>query len=141
MATRIEHFTVTVPAGTLLASPVNIVTAFNDGQVDEIEIRVPPGPVGLMGFQIAYGAQSIVPHDSSQWIVTDNEVINWPLVNFPTGRHWAVNGYNTDINDHTIYLRYLITEIGIAAAAQGTVVISAPPAEIVAASSSDQVPL
>lgn len=131
MATRIEAFTVTIPKNTVKASPVTVDTTFNYGTVDEIEIDVPPGPSGLMGFQIAYGQQVIIPYSDSEYIVADNNRIRWPLTNFPDGQFWAVIGYNTDIYDHTIYVRYLIDDTATGNLVQQARSIVPQPAEVV----------
>ena len=130
MATRIESFSVTIPKNTPSSAPVTVDLSFNPGQVDEIEIDIPPGSAGLMSWQLAYGDQSVIPHDSSQYITVDDTSLRWPLTDFPTGSGWAVTGYNTDIYDHTFQVRFLITEIGLSGAAPGTQNISAPPSAI-----------
>jgi hypothetical protein len=110
MADRIAAFACTVPAGTPVGSPVAVSTPFVDGIVTAIDIRVPPGPSGLVGFTIAYGGQAVIPDNAGTWLIADDEKFQWPTENYPTGRQWSLIGYNTDVYDHTIYVRYLIDE-------------------------------
>jgi hypothetical protein len=112
MADRIETPSITVPAGTAVAAAMTTQLPFPDGVVDGVEIVVPGGVAGLVGFQILHSGQAVIPRDSNQFIVTDGEVIKWPLSNFPTGGKWAARCYNTDQFDHTLYFRFLINEFG-----------------------------
>lgn len=110
MSDRIEVFDVTIPAATLTTAPQTTNLSFNEGIVESIEILIPPGPSGLVGFRILHSQGVVIPYDSSKWIVADNEVVKWPIANFPTGSAWAITAYNTDVYDHTLYLRFLINE-------------------------------
>ena len=110
MAERIETFDVSIPAGTAIASPLVTALPFNQGVVQQIEIIVPPGPSGLVGFRIRHSVQTVIPRSGSGWIIADNEVIKWPLENYPVGNKWDIQAYNTDVFVHVLYLRFLILE-------------------------------
>lgn len=111
MADRIEIFAVLVPAGTLQTAPQTSPLAFTDGIVQELEIVVPDGHAGMTGFQLAYGGQTIIPESGNVFVVTNDEVIHWPLENYPTGKQWQLVAFNQDLYDHHFYLRFLIKEI------------------------------
>jgi hypothetical protein len=111
MATRIEVQAVPVPAGTLLTAPQITPMTFDDGRVDTLEIVVPDGPSGLVGFQIRHSKQVIIPYDGVTFIVTNDEVIRWPMETFPEAQKWDVVIYNTDVYQHTLYFRWLITDV------------------------------
>src|SRR5688572_11079186 len=110
MAQRIETFAVTVPAGTSSAAPQTTGLTFNDGIVENLEVLIPPGPSGLVGFAVLHSGDVVIPFDRTKWIVADDEVIRWPLENFPTGRAWALRAYNDDVFPHTLYIRILVRE-------------------------------
>lgn len=110
MAQRVETFDVLVPAGTAIASPQTTNLSFNQGIVERIEIIIPPGPSGLVGFRIRHSSQTIIPENAANWIISDNEKISWPLEDFPVGNKWACMAYNTDVFDHTLYFRFHINE-------------------------------
>lgn len=110
MATRIEPFAVTVTAGTAIAAYQVDSLPFNDGAVHRVEIVVPPGPSGLVGFKVAHSNQSVIPYNRDVWIITDDEKLDWTLDGFPTGNSWELWSYNTDVFDHTIYLRFHVTD-------------------------------
>lgn len=69
----------------------------------------------------------VMPRNVGAWIITDNEAFSWPLTNLPESGEWVIEGYNTDIYDHTIYVTYLLDQI----TAQGAVT----PAESAASTS------
>jgi hypothetical protein len=111
MARRVELFTVTTPALTAIAAPLITDVRFDIGVVTEIEILVPPGPSGLMGFAIMHSGASVFPREEGKWIISDGEDIHWPITDSPTAARWQVRSYNTDVFDHSIYLRFLVDEV------------------------------
>lgn len=112
MATRIEPFEVTTPAGTSVASFLTTSLSFQDGRVERVEIIVPPGPSGLVGFKLAHSGQSVVPIRADTWNIADNARFDWPLTNFPSGNAWELWTYNLDVYEHTIYLWFHVQELG-----------------------------
>lgn len=129
MATEVRRFAVTIPANTAESSPVTTDTSFPAMVVERIDIRVPPGPSGLMGFRLSMNGAQVIPLNLGSWIVTDNEIISWPMDDLPNSGQWAVTGYNTDTEyDHTVYVHYLLSPVG--AVAPGT---STPAAQQVTA--------
>lgn len=111
MSNRIEAFAVTIPKATAKASPLTVATVFPDGVVTAIEIDIPPGPSGLLGFVVAHSQQPIIPRTANTWITLDDAHLSWTLADYPTGGSWAVVGYNTDVYNHTIQVRYFINEL------------------------------
>jgi len=110
MAQRIEAFAVTVPAGTAILTPQTTALAFNRGIVEGLEILVPPGPSGLVGFAVVHSGDVVIPYDRTQWVIADSEVLKWPLQGFPTGSAWSLRAYNLDVYAHTLYIRVLVNE-------------------------------
>lgn len=111
MADRIEAKQITVPAGTLISAPQVSDLAILPGRVIGFEIIVPPGPSGLAGFQIMHSNQRIIPFGDDNWIIADDEKIEWPLNRSLVGDYWQFRAYNIDIYEHTFYVRMLIDEI------------------------------
>jgi hypothetical protein len=110
MATRIEITDVLIPAGTAKAAPAVVAANFDDGRVEKIELRWPPGPSGLVGLQIRHSNQVIIPYQANTFLITDDEVILWELHDFPDANAWSLVGYNLDVFDHTIQIRWLIND-------------------------------
>jgi len=111
MAERIEIKSVTTPAGTDVATPQTTLLTWRQGYPVRLEIRFPPGPSGLVGVQLLHSGEVVVPHDASEWLITDNEPVIWPLDGFPYNAKYAVRTYNQDVYDHTVQVRMLFNEV------------------------------
>lgn len=111
MADEIRAFQATFPAGTALATPLTVNMAFPPRAVDVLEITVPPGPSGLMGFRITMGGTSVLPIQPNTWLVTDDDKIVWELNGLPNSGAWQIQGYNTDEYDHSVYVRFLVSQV------------------------------
>jgi hypothetical protein len=111
MAQRIEVLHVTAAAGVAKAAPVTVALPFTDGVIHHITVIVPRGPSGLSGFQLRYDGVQQIPRTAGEFIVTDDEKIGFDVEGYPTGSHWQLTTYNTDIYSHTYEVRFLLDEI------------------------------
>jgi hypothetical protein len=110
MAIEIRDFTVTIPAGTAISAHFAASLAIPPRVVTQINVRVPPGPRGEVGFSIASGGVNIIPVTSGDFIVTDNEDLIYPLEDTITSGAWQLLGYNTGSFDHTLRV-YLFCDL------------------------------
>lgn len=108
MAQEIRQFAPVIPAGTPSTAPVTLPMTMPWRIVRQLEIVVPPGGSGLVGFNIGLGGTPIIPYGSEQFIVTANEKMVWPLDLYPDSGDWTLTGYNTGSIDHAIYVRFLL---------------------------------
>lgn len=111
MATEIRVFDFTIPAGTTADNPAFLDVSFPPRTVDAIQVVVPPGPSGLVGWRILAGGVLVIPYLSADWVITAAENITWPLDSYPNSGSWQVQGYNTGTQDHTVYFRFLVTAL------------------------------
>jgi len=125
MASEVRSFTVTVPAGTTAAAPFTLDCSFPPRQVDGIEIIVPPGPNGVLGFNIANSDVTVIPYDSDGWIIASDEKIAWQLDGYINSGSWQINAYNTGTLPHTFYVRFLLSTVGQSASAGVTAPLDA----------------
>ena len=107
-AAEVRSFAVTIPAGTPQADPVTTQIFFPARDVTGVSWRVPPGPSGLMGWQLTMSGGQVVIPTGGGWIVADDQYDTWPLTGFPDSGYWEVTGYNTGAYDHTVYLDFLL---------------------------------
>ncbi|SRR6266536_144277 len=125
-AAEIRAFACLIPAGTPQSAPVTVDMSMPARIVREIEVLVPPGPNGLMGFQIANSGIQIIPYNAGGFVLSNNETMRWPLVNYASSGSWQLIGYNTGIYDHTVYVRFLLSLVtDTAPAASPTVDLAA----------------
>ena len=61
-----------------------------------------------MGFRIMWAQQQVIPWGNDSYLVTDNEKIRVDCDFDMTVTGLVIEGYNTDVFNHTIYLRGLI---------------------------------
>lgn len=111
MAERVELFETAIAAATAIAAPTTFVLSMNPGVTRKVEIIVPPGPSGLVGFRLRHSGQTVIPYAGSNWVITDDEKLEWALEGYPTGDRWTLQAYNTDIYQHTLYIRWFLDEI------------------------------
>lgn len=110
-AQQIQTFEVTIPAGTPQSTIYVADMAMPPRTVVEIDIRVPPGPRGTMGFAIWASGLTVIPEQYGQFIVTDDEEINWPLQDQLDSGGWQLAGYNLGDYDHTLYVRFQLVPV------------------------------
>lgn len=119
MAVEIRDFTVTIPAGTAISAHFSASLAIPPRVVTQINVRVPPGPRGEVGFSIASGGINIIPVTNGDFIVTDNEDLIYPLEQTITSGAWQLLGYNTGSFPHTLRV-YLYCDLIPDASGTGT---------------------
>lgn len=123
---QVLPYTVTFQPGTTPAAPVSNVLALPDTWVETIEILVPNGPGGQMGFALFYAGTQILPwSQTTSWLTVDN----WDHA-FDIDSEWStsftVKGYNQGAWPHSVYLRIL----GLPISAYQSASATAPVAEI-----------
>lgn len=112
MAREVYEFNVTIPAGTLQSAPLETDLLMPPREVQSIEIKIPPGPRGQVGFQIGSGNVPIIPRNSGGFIVTDDEVIEWDLDGQHDSGAWALIAYNTGQYAHSLRVRFKVQLTG-----------------------------
>lgn len=119
MAQQVFIFPVTIPAGTAKATPQTTQMTMPPRIVDKVEIEVPPGPRGEVGFHLGSKGTQIIPDGVGTYIVTDGETIQWPLEGQMDSGGWEMVAYNTGFYSHTITARFLVRMPGAAGGAAG----------------------
>lgn len=107
MAQEIHAFAFTIAAGTAIATPASALFTMPPRVVQQVNVKVPPGPRGLMGFQLGSTGVQLIPAIPGAFVITDNEEIVWPLENQIDSGSWEAFGYNLGQYPHTLYFRFL----------------------------------
>jgi hypothetical protein len=111
-ATYYATATVTFPPNTPASAPVVFNMTNADILLVRVDVKVPPGPGGAMGFQMLYAGNVFLPWGPlTQFLVLDNDDIGFD-VNTEIGGPMQVRGYNTGFWPHSIYLRFEYIPIG-----------------------------
>lgn len=106
MAREVRKYTVTIPAGTAIATPQTTSIAFPIRVVRSVDWRIPPGAQGVMGWQLAMGGVQVVPYGSDTWVVDDGTAGTFTLDGYPDSGAWQVIGYNTGAFAHSVFLTF-----------------------------------
>ena len=109
MAREVRHFTVTIPAGTPIATPVTTSINFFPRKVHQIYWRVPNGPQGQMGWRLTMHTIQVLPTPGSDlWVIANDEHDTWTVDEMPDSGAWEVTGYNTGAYSHSVYLAFSV---------------------------------
>lgn len=111
MAHRVEVFALSAPAGTLPSAPVERLMTFAPGEVELLEIDLPPGHAGFTGLQIAQAHQPILPRTVGAWLTGDGQTFKFETHGYLNNGYWSAFLYNQDTNVHTWTVTFHIREI------------------------------
>jgi len=106
MAREVRQFTVKCPTGYAPTAPFVEAIGMPSRIVRRISVRVPPGPRGLMGFQIAAAGVAIIPLDQAEWILADDETLTWDVDGYIQSGAWQVIMFNDGTWQHSIEVRF-----------------------------------
>lgn len=106
MSDAVQAFPITVPNTTPIA--LEFPTPLGLSDVQDILVVVPPGPAGLVGFQIWSGGSPVYPIDESTYFVFDDYTYEQIVSSQIKTGQWSIFAYNNDVFDHsfTVYYRY-----------------------------------
>lgn len=106
--TRYYSQSITAPANTPIAAPVSITPVLETNHLCAIEIDVPDGHDRQTGIQFLNNGTVIIPFSQNGFIVANDHYFNIPFDDDVTQGDITVRAYNTDVFDHTFYVRFVI---------------------------------
>ena len=102
----VYNFAPVTPAGTAMDDPLTQPLVFPSLEVVTLNYRMPPGPLGHVGWQLGDSAGDIIVPTNGGFIIDDNEEQDWDLYDAIQTGAWTFTAYNTGVYDHTVYLRF-----------------------------------
>jgi hypothetical protein len=72
VAERVLQHTATIPAGTPASAPVTVAVPFDNWEIEQIDLEVPAGPSGTMGFYLANNGMPWIPRTPGEWLIWDD---------------------------------------------------------------------
>ena len=118
MAVEIRAFAVTVEPGSSSSAPVSFDVSFPPRVVRRVEVVVPDGPRGNVGFQVGAGGSGLLFPANGGFFITNNETVIWDLETGITSGSWQVIAYNAGQYSHTLFFRFLLDPVPSAAPLQ-----------------------
>lgn len=106
---------VTVPANTPIGAPVAVTSALETNHLDRIEIDVPDGHDRNTGVRVLSNGTVIVPFNVSGWIIANDHYFTIPFDDDITVGSLVIQAYNTDVYQHTFYVRFVMRNSALAA--------------------------
>jgi hypothetical protein len=103
--------TATIPAGTPQGSDVTLELTLDNWIVEQVDLEVPRGPAGNMGFYLANNGVTWIPYQAGEYFVWDDHDQSFPVTDYPTGSGWEITGYNTGTYDHDVIVTFHVNAI------------------------------
>jgi hypothetical protein len=126
---RPEVLTVTCPAGTPEATPIETPFTFAAGQVRTIEITIPAGHAFTTGIAIAASHTPVLPWTAGGYLIGDDDHLSYDIIDPLQNGAWSVFTYNTDrVNPHSWQIRWLVKDLATIPKPQRLTLL--PPAAI-----------
>ncbi len=122
--TRYGVLNLTIPNQTPTSAPVSALFNPGDMILKGIDLTIPSGPSGYAGIQWLVDGNTIIPFDQpGEWIISDDAKIHFEFDD-EVGSGIQVQGYNTDMWDHTFYMIFAYQLISVASFSGATNVLS-----------------
>ena len=124
VAEQVQQFVATIPAGTAQATPHTVPLVLDNWDIESIDLEVPPGPAGTMGFRLENNGVPWLPRTPGTFLVWDDHQQTAYPTNYPTASGWAIVGYNVGAYDHAVTVRFHVNPPGVAAPAAPAVALT-----------------
>ncbi|MGH3180334.1 MAG: hypothetical protein ACRDOE_00265 [Streptosporangiaceae bacterium] len=108
MAVEVRVFHVVLAPGDSVGVPHVVALTFPPRLVSRIQVLVPPGPRGTVGFALGAAGVAVLPSEAGTFIVADGETIDWPLSRQIESGAWELFAYNAGVFAHTLEVRFLV---------------------------------
>jgi hypothetical protein len=111
MAERVLVFIATIPAGTAKTAPTTVNFDLDGWEIESVDLEVPPGPAGTMGFYLANNGQPWIPRQAGTWLIWDDQQRSYPASGYPNASGWGITGYNVGAYDHAVTATFHVQPI------------------------------
>lgn len=111
LSTRYVQVAVTTPVTATKASPLSTTVNLGNVILDSLEISLPGGSVGLMGFALQLAGQVILPYGGNAgYIIRENSDKEY-VVGIEVDKGLILKTYNTDKHSHGAYFTFKVHDI------------------------------
>lgn len=111
MAERVLQSTAVINAGTPFAAPMTVALPFDGWDIEQIDLEVPPGPTGALGFQLANNGRPWIPRSPGEWLTWDDHAESFIPTGYPSGGGWQVIGWNVGAYNHAVVVRFHVNPV------------------------------
>jgi hypothetical protein len=110
-ASRVEVYDVPVPANTAQAAAIETPTIWAAGELVSVDVRIPDGAAGLVGFRILYAHSQAIPTTPGAWIIGNDDLFQTDVMGQLNGGQWSILAYNLDRYPHSLHVRYFVADL------------------------------
>lgn len=104
---------VLTPPHTTIDTPLETPITLGDSRLTRVQVRIPPGPSGLVGFLVTFNGISLVPWANKvTWLIGTDEHFDVP-VGIEVTRFVSIQSYNLDYLPHHLYFRFTYTPMSL----------------------------
>lgn len=111
MAERVLQQTCPIFAGVAIVDNFRVPLSFDGWAIEQIDLEVPPGPAGTMGFYLDNNGVQWVPRSPGEWLVWDDRSESFYPTGYPTAGGWGIVGYNEGLYDHSVIVRFHVNPV------------------------------
>src|ERR1051326_8034209 len=104
MSVEVWELIATCPPGPNVGNPLWVDIHVQPGEVAFIRVRIPPGPRGNLGFVLGMARTPIYPREGGNYIIADNETIEYVPPRHLTSGAWQVGMVNGGTYSHSVYV-------------------------------------
>lgn len=106
MVAEVRSFDVTVATGSTPGAPATYDVSFPVREVRWIDVQVPDGVRGTVGFAFASGGVQMFPQAGSPMVVVNGQGVHWDVEGAIDSGAWQMLAYNIGAFDHTLYVSF-----------------------------------
>lgn len=107
-AGEVWAFVATCPPATPVNEPIIIDLLMPVREVVQIEVQVPPGPAGAMGWALGAAGSQVIPTPPTSFVITDSQTFVYELPDQITSGAWQAQMWNIGQYAHSIYVYFTV---------------------------------
>jgi len=105
---------IATPAGTAIASPKVTNVTLPPAHIYTVQVRIPPGHAGFTGIAMIVAGAVVIPWTQTLDYIVGNDDDLYFDIGMDTGGAFVLQTYNTDVLDHTHYVRIAYQPLPVA---------------------------
>lgn len=111
LSTRYVQVAITTPAASVKTAPLSTAIDLGNVILDSLEISLPGGSVGLMGFNLALAGQVVLPYGGNAGFIIRESADKEYVIGIEVDKGLVVKTYNTDRHSHVAYFTFKVHDI------------------------------
>lgn len=111
LLTRYVQQSISTPAKRASSNPLATSISLGDVILESVEVSMPGGSVGLVGFAIRLAGQVILPYGGNAGFIIRESADHDYTIGIEVDQGLQVLTYNTDVHAHLAYFTFQVRDI------------------------------